>query len=377
MPIEVWVNETLYPGWDQHFRMKRELARLRSDFQEILVFESYGHGRVMLLDGIVQITEADEFTYQEMLAHVPLLAHGAAKRVLIIGAGDGGVLRRVLQHKRVERAVMVEIDGEVIRLAKEYLPAIGGDAWTDPRAEVIVGDGIDYVRKAAPGSFDVVIVDSTDPIGVGEVLFTEEFYANCARLLTDRGLVVNQCGVPFMQAEELRDSSLRRAKVFADVAAYLVAVPTYVGGFMTLGWAAKDPAMRAVGVDEIRHRAKARAEHADHDLDDPRRQDLRQPDGRRPDRLGEAEGSRPPDHRHRHRPRLRRRGGAAQARQVERQGRDRHGEDRADAAAGDQAAEEGAGFGARGDRRGHRAAPALAAARRRRQLEGLRLAAAA
>ncbi|MBX6373459.1 MAG: polyamine aminopropyltransferase [Acetobacteraceae bacterium] len=257
MPIEVWVNETLYPGWDQHFRMKRELARVTSDYQEILIFESYGHGRVMLLDGIVQITEADEFTYQEMLAHVPLLAHGAAKRVLIIGAGDGGVLRRVLQHKGVERAVMVEIDGEVIRLAKEYLPGIGGDAWTDPRAEVIVGDGIDYVRRAAPASFDVVIVDSTDPIGPGEVLFTEEFYANCARLLTDRGVVVNQCGVPFMQADELRDSSLRRAKVFADVSAYLVAVPTYVGGFMTLGWAAKDPATRQVGAEELRRRAEA------------------------------------------------------------------------------------------------------------------------
>src|SRR5690606_4366841 len=105
-----------------------------------------------------------------------LLAHGAAKRVLIIGAGDGGVLRRVLEHSTVEKAVMVEIDGEVIRLCKEFLPNIAGDAWTNPRAEVIVGDGIDYVRKAEAGSFDVVIVDSTDPIGVGEVLFTDEFY---------------------------------------------------------------------------------------------------------------------------------------------------------------------------------------------------------
>jgi spermidine synthase len=205
----------------------------------------------------VQITEADEFVYQEMLTHVPLLAHGAAKRVLIIGAGDGGVLRRVLQHRTVERAVMVEIDGEVIRLAKEHLPAIAGDAWDDARAEVIVGDGIDHVRQAPADSFDVVIVDSTDPIGVGEVLFTDEFYANCARLLTGRGLVVNQCGVPFMQAEELRETSLRRAKAFADVHAYVAAVPTYVGGFMTLGWAAKDAGLRAAGVSEIRERAQA------------------------------------------------------------------------------------------------------------------------
>lgn len=250
-----WVNETLYAEWGQRFLVKRELARVKSEFQDILVFESHTHGRVMTLDGVVQITEADEFVYQEMLAHVPLLAHGAAKRVLIIGAGDGGVLKRVLQHRTVEHATMVEIDGEVIRLAKEHLPAIGGDAWTDPRARVIVGDGIDHVRQAEAGSYDVVIVDSTDPIGVGEVLFTDEFYANCARVLTDRGLVVNQCGVPFMQADELRDTSLRRAKAFPDVYAYVAAVPTYVGGFMTLGWAAKDASLRKVPVEEIRRRA--------------------------------------------------------------------------------------------------------------------------
>lgn len=252
-----WVNETLYPDWGQRFLVKRELARVKSDFQDIMVFESHSHGRVMLLDGVVQITEGDEFVYQEMLTHVPLLAHGAAKRVLIIGAGDGGVLKRVLQHKNVERAVMVEIDGEVIRLAKEFLPNIAGDAWNDPRADVIVGDGIDYVRQAEAGSFDVVIVDSTDPIGVGEVLFTDEFYHNAARLLSAEGLIVNQCGVPFMQADELRETSLRRGKFFADISAYVAAVPTYVGGFMTLGWAAKAKGLRDVPVAEIRKRAEA------------------------------------------------------------------------------------------------------------------------
>jgi len=257
MTTDSWVNETLYAEWGQRFRVKRELARVKSDFQDIMVFESESHGRVMLLDGVVQITEKDEFVYQEMLTHVPLLAHGAAKRVLIIGAGDGGVLRRVLQHRTVEKAVMVEIDGEVIRLAKEHMPMIAGDAWHDPRAEVIVGDGIDYVRTAPAGSFDVVIVDSTDPIGVGEVLFTEEFYANAARLLSDKGLIVNQCGVPFMQADELRDTNLRRAKSFGDTWAYVAAVPTYVGGFMTLGWAAKDATLRHHDAATIRARAEA------------------------------------------------------------------------------------------------------------------------
>jgi spermidine synthase len=257
MTTENWINETLYPAWGQRFLVKRELARVRSDFQDIVIFESFSHGRVMVLDGVIQITEADEFVYQEMLAHVPLLAHGAAENVLIIGAGDGGVLRRVLRHQSVKRAVMVEIDGEVIRLSKEFLPAIAGDAWNDPRAKVIVGDGIDYVKRAPDASFDAIIVDSTDPIGVGEVLFTDEFYQHCARILTVHGLVVNQCGVPAMQADELRDTSIRRHKFFPHVTAYVAAVPTYVGGFMTLGWAGKDAAQTALPVQTIRARAEA------------------------------------------------------------------------------------------------------------------------
>jgi spermidine synthase len=235
-----WLSETLYPGWAQSFQVVRELARERSAFQEILVVETASHGRVLLLDGVVQITEADEFAYQEMIAHVPLIQHGAAERVLIIGAGDGGVLRRVLQHRTVQRATMVEIDGAVIRLAREYLPGIGGSAWEDSRANVIVGDGIAYVAAAEASTVDVIIVDSTDPAGPGEVLFSESFYRDCARILRAGGLLVNQCGVPFMQADELRDTTALRARVFAHVSAYVAAVPTYVGGFMALGIASAE-----------------------------------------------------------------------------------------------------------------------------------------
>ena len=257
MANPIWINETLYEGWSQRFRVKQELVHIQSKFQDIVVFESETHGRVLVLDGVIQITERDEFVYQEMIVHVPLLAHGAAKNILIIGAGDGGVLRRVLQHQNVNRAVMVEIDGDVIRLSKEYLPSIAGDAWNDARAEVIVGDGIDYVVHAPPNAFDVIIVDSTDPVGVGEVLFTDMFYEHCARVLTANGIIVNQCGVPFMQADELHETSLRRAKFFHHVSAYVAAVPTYVGGFMTLGIAAKGDGLTATDVGTIRARAGA------------------------------------------------------------------------------------------------------------------------
>ena len=160
MPTDSWINETLYPEWGQRFMVKRELARVQSDFQDIVVFESYTHGRVLVLDGCIQITEGDEFVYQEMLTHVPMLAHGDAKRVLIIGAGDGGVLRRVLQHKNVERAVMVEIDGEVIRLSKEFLPDIAGDAWNDPRAIVFHADRDSTVH---PRNADQVMAQAAGP----------------------------------------------------------------------------------------------------------------------------------------------------------------------------------------------------------------------
>lgn len=252
-----WFDETLYPGWGQRFQVTRMLAQAKSVYQDIAIFESATHGRVLALDGAIQITEADEFVYQEMLAHVPLLAHGAVRRVLIIGAGDGGVLKRVLQHRTTQLAVMVEIDGEVIRLSKEFLPGIGAGAWTDRRAQVIVGDGIAYAANAAAGSFDVIIVDSTDPAGPGEALFSDAFYADCARILTTDGLVVNQCGVPFMQPDELRDTSRRRRRAFPYVSAYTAAVPTYVGGLMTLGFAAKSPGLGDVPAATIRVRADA------------------------------------------------------------------------------------------------------------------------
>lgn len=243
MTDRLWIKETLYPGWGQQFRVVRVLAETRSEYQHIVIFESEMHGRVLMLDGIVQITETDEFAYQEMLAHVPLLVHECPRRVLIIGAGDGGVLRHVLQHGSVDHVVMVELDGEVIRLSKEFLPGVGQDAWNDPRSEVIVGDGIAYVMQAAADAFDIIIVDSTDPVGVGEVLFTDEFYRHCARILSTGGLIVNQCGVPFMQADELKLTSQRRARFFEDVSAYVAAVPTYVGGLMALGIASKSAAL--------------------------------------------------------------------------------------------------------------------------------------
>ena len=257
MPIDVWLSETLYPDWGQRFLATRELARVRSDFQDILVFESTSHGRVMVLDGVIQITERDEFVYQEMIAHVPILAHGNVERVLIIGAGDGGVLRRGIR-------IQVNTPGRDGGNRPRSDPA-GQGIYAGRRRRSLVGSESaghcrrrDRGRKAGlNGLVRRYYRRLYDPIGVGEVLFTDDFYQSCARILTDRGIIVNQCGVPFMQGDELAQSSSRRARFFPHVTAYVAAVPTYVGGFMTLGWAAKDPTLTDVEEAEIRNRADA------------------------------------------------------------------------------------------------------------------------
>lgn len=257
-----WYEERLHThytkkGYAQRFEVTRFLVQKKSRFQEIDIFETRHFGRVLALDGIIQTTEADEFVYHEMMTHVPLFAHGRVRDVLIIGAGDGGILREVLRHKGVRRAVMVEIDGDVVALCARHMPALNGGAFKDERAEVLIADGIDYVLKAKAASFDAIIVDSTDPIGPGEVLFTDAFYRNCRRILRKGGVMVNQNGVPFFQPEEVTTTKRRLSKIFRDVTFYYAVVPTYIGGMMTLTWASDDPKLRRVPAATLARRLKA------------------------------------------------------------------------------------------------------------------------
>jgi len=251
-----WFTETLYPDVAQSFRMGRVLFREKTELQDLVIFENAVLGRVMALDGVIQTTEGDEFVYHEMLTHVPILAHGRAKRVLIVGGGDGGMLRRVLEHRAVETATMVEIDRSVVDLSIQYLPAISAGAFDDPRAELVIADGCRFVKETAE-RFDVILVDSTDPHGPGAVLFTEEFYRDCKACLTPGGILCTQSGVPFHQPQELRDSRDRLGRLFADVSFFVAPVPTYYGGFMAFGWATDDAALRRQGADAIRPRFAA------------------------------------------------------------------------------------------------------------------------
>lgn len=252
------VAETLYDAYGQRFSVDEVYFESRTEHQHLLIFHNAKFGRVMTLDGVVQTTERDEFFYHEMFAHVPLFAHGAARRVLIIGGGDGGLLREVVKHPAVEHVTQVEIDAGVVEMAKQYLPNHSAGAFDDPRFELVIADGAAFVREAT-GTWDVILVDSTDPIGPGEVLFTDAFYRDCERLLADGGVLVNQNGVPFMQLDEVRRTAAAFGGIFADWHFYGVAVPTYIGGIMTLGFAARDAQLRRTPLATLTERFEAAA----------------------------------------------------------------------------------------------------------------------
>lgn len=250
-----WYTEILYPELAQRLRIDKVVFHEKTRNHEIMIFEHALLGRVLTLDGVLQVTEADEYVYHEMIAHVPLLAHGAARRVLIVGGGDGGSLRRCLMHD-VEKVTVVEIDRTVVECCRRHLPAIGAGAFDDARTELVIGDGHGFVTKTKD-NFDVIIVDSTDPIGPGEALFSRQFYAHCQRCLAPGGVLVTQNGVPFLQGDELRDAARRRGALFAHAGFYIAAIPTYYGGYMAFGWASDGADLGRRSVDEIRERFQA------------------------------------------------------------------------------------------------------------------------
>jgi spermidine synthase len=246
-------QETLYDAIAQTFRIDKMYFEQKTGHQHLMIFHNAVLGRVMTLDGVVQTTELDEFIYHEMMAHVPLFAHGNARRVLIIGGGDGGMLREVLRHKDVEQVTMVEIDSAVIDMAKAYLPNHSAGAFDDPRANIVIADGMEYVRETND-RFDIIISDSTDPIGPGEVLFTDDFYAQCKRVLNAGGVMSTQNGVPFFQIDEVINTHHRMSAQFADHTFYSAAVPTYYGGIMTFAWGTDNAALRETTLEELQAR---------------------------------------------------------------------------------------------------------------------------
>lgn len=258
--MTTWYDEVLYTKWydkgyAQRFQIDRVLFEDKSDHQDVLVFENAMYGRVLAIDGIIQTTERDEFAYHEMMVHVPILAHGNASKVLIIGGGDGGIMREALRHPNVSLCHMVDIDDMVVEISKKYLPSLSDGVFDNPRGKVIIDDGCKFVKETKE-KYDVVIVDSTDPLGPGAVLFTEEFYNDCRSCMTPGGIMVTQSGVPFAQPDEFPTTVARLGKIFKDASVYLASVPTYACGFMALGWSSDDAKHRDVALATLEERFK-------------------------------------------------------------------------------------------------------------------------
>lgn len=247
------LTEALHKGYGQSFEVDEVLFEIDTDHQHLVIFNNSQFGRIMALDGVIQTTERDEFVYHEMMAHVPMFAHGNAKRVLIIGGGDGGMLREVLRHPGVEQVTQVEIDQAVVDMCTKYLPNHSAGAYEHEKTKVVIADGVDYVNETND-KYDVIISDCTDPIGPGEVLFSSRFYEGCKRCLTPGGVFVAQNGVSFMQIEEVTTTAQRLKPYFADQSFYSAAVPTYVGGIMTFAWATDNSALRTQDAAIIRAR---------------------------------------------------------------------------------------------------------------------------
>ncbi|ANF22137.1 polyamine aminopropyltransferase [Thermococcus piezophilus] len=205
-----------YPrGYGVGFKVKERLFETQTKYQRLELYETEGFGKLLVLDGTVQLVEIGEESYHEPLVHPVMLAHPNPRRVLIIGGGDGGTLREVLRHKTVEKAIMVEIDEMVIEVSKIYMNVARG-AFEDPRAEVIVGDGVEYLKNTDE-KFDVIIVDSTDPVGPAKMLFSEGFFRSAYETLNDNGLYITQSGSVYLFTNELLDAYQSMKNVFDEV----------------------------------------------------------------------------------------------------------------------------------------------------------------
>ena len=234
-------KERLHKGYAQVMELSgKPLADEKSRYQHIKIFDTPSNGRVMTLDDIVQITTRDESAYAEMLTHLPLLEHGKAERVMIVGGGDLSIADEALKHKGVKEVVLVDIDGRVIELCRQHFGEINAKAFKDKRLKLEVADAFEYLgRKESKNRFDLIVADRPDPVGPGKALFGETFYDRVRNALKPGGFATFQTGVPFYQRWEITEALNELAEFFPSSGLYLTVVPTYIGGFMALSWAGK------------------------------------------------------------------------------------------------------------------------------------------
>jgi len=237
--MQLWYSEEHTPNVKLSIRVDKQLVCLQSEFQRIDVFESKEFGRFLTLDGYMMLTEKDEFIYHEMIVHVPMAVHPRAKKILVIGAGDGGVVRELSKYDCIEQIDLVEIDEKVVEVCKEFLPQTACRL-DDKRLNIYYQDGLKFIRHCE-NEYDIIIVDSTDPFGPGEGLFTKEFYGNCFKALTEDGIMVNQHESPFYEEDAIamQRAHKRIVESFSISRVYQAHIPTYPSGHWLFGFASK------------------------------------------------------------------------------------------------------------------------------------------
>lgn len=242
--MELYLTEQQTDNQQLSVRVTKMLHHEKTAFQELTIVETPQWGRLLVLDGFFQTNEVDEFVYHEMGAHIPLFTHANPKRVLVVGGGDGGMVREVVKHPSVEHVDLVEIDGRVIETSKEYFPQIAVALSGNPKVHVHVEDGIKWVKERE-AEYDVIIIDSSEPVGPGIGLFTPEFYASVYRALTGDGVMVAQSESPWTNAHVIQRAFGGISQAFPITRLYLCAVPTYPTGLwsFTLGSKRYDPLM--------------------------------------------------------------------------------------------------------------------------------------
>lgn len=237
--MELWYTERHTDYVQFSLKVKEQLVSKHSDFQHIAILESEEFGRILTLDGYLMVTEKDEFIYHDMIVHVPMATNLGIKKVLVIGAGDGGAIRELTRYQSIEQIDMVEIDSMVVDICKEYLPQTACSL-DDPRVNIYYEDGLKFIRRKT-NEYDLIIVDSTDPFGPGEGLFTKEFYGNCYNALNEKGILVNQHESTYYDSyiEAMKRAHRRLTETFEIAKVYQAHIPTYPSGHWLFGYASK------------------------------------------------------------------------------------------------------------------------------------------
>lgn len=235
--MELWFTEKQTPTFGITAKIRQTFVHEQTEFQQLDMIETEEFGRMLVLDGMVMTTVKDEFVYHEMVAHPVLNTHPDPKHVLVVGGGDGGVIREILKHPGVERAVLVEIDGKVIEYSKQFLPEIAGKL-EDPRVEVIVNDGYMHILEHK-NEYDVIMVDSTEPVGPAAPLFERGFYQGIHEALKDEGIFVAQTDNPWFKADLIRQVHRDVKEIFPVVRVYGANIPTYPSGLWTFTMGSK------------------------------------------------------------------------------------------------------------------------------------------